>query len=198
MAGSAELQERQEVTRLTQELEAAKVQLEQLTMQLAKVQATTTPLAPQHSQPIIEAEEGVVVEGSDDGTATASRFCRDEGSGATCMIELRADFAPMLQAGAQADFETGFVEALTHVTLEQLVLRLSGRHEHATAQAATERARQENSINQQETKPGVALQGWLEQCHAQSYYDRLVAQVSTFNFQHSVFQQQHYCTFRVG
>ena len=176
---SAAAEQQQEVTALTQELEAAKAQLEQLTMQLTELQAAATS-TPQHPQSIIEAEEGAVVEGSEDGTATASSFSRDEATGTTCVIELRAGFASVVQAGTQADFEAGFVDALAHVTLEQLVLRLGGQYEHTTAQAGAEHARQENRSSHGATEPGAALQAWLEQCHAQSYYDRLVAQVSKF------------------
>lgn len=178
------LKEQQEVTVLTQDLQATKAQLDHVTVQLTELQATVTAQA---LPSLIETEGGASIETSRvvDNTSSA-HVSREEGSSTTCVIQLRAEFASMGNAGSQAEFEMGFIEALTQVTVEQLLFRWICRHQHSSTEETSEQiqdqqwGRNHHDANEQT----AALQGWLEVCHAQSYYDRLVAKVSDFNKYH--------------
>lgn len=201
------LKEQQEVTILRQDLEATKAQLNQVTVQLTELQATVKAQA----LPSVSEAEGGAVELTGQATAitpadltipsgglareasagvtSASKPSREEDSSTTCMIELRAEFASMVDAGSQAEFEMGFVEALTQVTIEQLAFKLTRWHQHSSIEKVSEQDQDQGGKNYHDAnEQGALLQGWLEVCHAQSYYDRLVAQVSGFNRDHYSFQ----------
>lgn len=167
------LKEQQEATVLMQHLEATKAQLDQVTVQLTELQATIKSQA----LPSVIAAEGLRNEG------IAAEGPQKEGSSTTCVINLRSEFASMVDAGSQAEFEMGFVEALTQVTIEQLAFKSIGWYQHGGIEEISEHipGQQGGGNYHDANEQGTVLQGWLEACHAQSYHDRLVAQVSSFN-----------------
>ena len=188
------LKEQQAVAVLTQDLQAAKAQRDQVVVQLKELQATVASQA----QPLrtTESAVGVAIGSSSvagDTSSTADTISRETGSAIACAIELQVEVAPVVDAGSQHrdDFETGFIEALTQVTIEQLVLRF-GRQQRQnvhTEHSDHFQEQQSSSTSKEVDEQADALQLWLEHCHMQSYYDRLVAQVrSTLNKPTSCFQ----------
>lgn len=194
------LKEQQAVAVLTQDLQAAKAQRDQVVVQLKELQATVASQA--QSLPTTESAVGVAISSSSvaaDRSSTADTISQETGSGIACMIELQAEVAPVVDAGSQNrdDVETGFIEALTQVTIEQLVFRLGRqqRHDLHTEHSNDLQEQQSSSISKKVNDQADALQVWLEHCHMQSYYDRLVAKVRSTLIKPSSLSRGNCCCF---